>query len=60
MEGRDGEVPQAKSAGKTGRGRGLWRNPCPVKQKEPGVVTTRCVVRNKAGELNGAHPQRFI
>lgn len=33
---------------------------CPVKQGESGVARTRLVVRNKAGEFNGAHPHRDL
>lgn len=57
MEGRGGEGLRAKSAGKPGGG---GESACPVKQGESGVARTRLVVRNKAGEFNGAHPHRDL
>lgn len=58
MEGRDGEGPPGKECSKGSRSQREHAHP--VKQEESGVDRTGHVVRNKAGEFNGVHVQRFI
>lgn len=59
----DGRQGWRRAPGKECReasGGGGGESACPVKQGESGVARTRLVVRNKAGEFNGAHPHRDL